>query len=60
LRLHDAIEVTSTFKQVKRPGSLDGGDPLSAPLYVFDPERQSYVPIDAALYERIGAGNFKV
>jgi fatty-acyl-CoA synthase len=58
LRLRGAIEVTSTFKHAKRELAQQGFDPAgtSDALYLDDPQRRAFVPLDAALYERIRNG----
>jgi fatty-acyl-CoA synthase len=59
LRLRDEIDVTATFKQLKRDTGPDGYDPAACPdaLYVNDPERCAYVRLDQETYARIRAGN---
>ena len=58
LRLRRVIAVTPTFKQLKGSAADHGYDPAtcSDPLYVLDPERRTYVTLDAAFYARIAAG----
>jgi fatty-acyl-CoA synthase len=58
LRLQKEIDLTPTFKPLKCRGGQDGYDPSTCPdrLYVNDPERAAYVPLDQRLYERIQAG----
>lgn len=58
LRIRPELEVTSTFKQVKVDLRKDGYDParVSDPLYVLPPHGREYVPLDAALYEKIQSG----
>jgi fatty-acyl-CoA synthase len=62
LRLREEIDVTATFKQLKRSSGPDSYDPATCPdgLYVNDPERRAYVPLDQALYERIRAGGMQL
>ena len=61
LRLRGEIETTATFKHRKNELARDGYDPaaIADPLYVHDPERRAYVPLDAALYRRISAGQVR-
>jgi fatty-acyl-CoA synthase len=58
LRLRTEIDLTPTFKPLKRGGGQDGYDPGACPdlLYVNDPERRAYVALDQRLYEHIRAG----
>jgi fatty-acyl-CoA synthase len=58
LRLRKEIDLTPTFKPLKRAIGPDAYDPSAFPdsLYLNDPERSAYVELDLALYERIRAG----
>jgi fatty-acyl-CoA synthase len=58
LRIRKQIDLTPTFKPLKRGGGQDGYDPSICPdrLYVNDPESGAYVALDQRLYERIRAG----
>jgi len=62
LRLKDRIEVTATFKHKKTELAREGFHPAAArdAIYFDDPERQAYVPLDDALYERIRAGKVRL
>ena len=62
LRLKDSIDTTATFKHRKNELARDGFNPTAVrdEIYFDDPQRQAYVPLDAALYERIGAGKFRL
>ena len=55
LRIQREIEVTATFKHKKSDLVREGYDPASATdaIYFNDPERQAFVRLDSALYERI-------
>jgi fatty-acyl-CoA synthase len=55
LRICAAIESTPTFKPRKTDLMGQGYDPniSSDPIYFNDPERQDFVPLDGALYDRI-------
>jgi fatty-acyl-CoA synthase len=59
LRLRCEIDVTATFKPLKRGSGPDGYDPGACldPLFVHDPQQQAYVVLDRALYARICAGH---
>jgi len=62
LRLKDCIDTTSTFKHKKIELARHGFDitVVRDRIYFDDPERQAYIPLDAALYERIGAGKLRL
>jgi fatty-acyl-CoA synthase len=62
LRITQSLEVTATFKQNKHELVRDGFDPARThdTIYFDDPERQAYVPLDAALYAQIGAGKVRI
>jgi fatty-acyl-CoA synthase len=55
LRVQTEIEVTATFKHKKSDLVREGYDPASTTdaIYFNDPERQAFVRLDSALYERI-------
>ncbi len=61
LRLQPQIVTTGTFKYRKIDLAADGFDPgaVADPLYFKDPEG-AYVPLDAALFARIKAGEVRV
>ena len=58
LRLLPAIEVTSTFKHRKAELMREGFDPsaVADPLYIADARAETYAPLDAARFARIGDG----
>ena len=58
LRILPEIEITGTFKHRKVDAVKEGFDPerVSDPLYFLDPEKRSYVRLDAATHERITSG----
>lgn len=58
LRMREQIEVTATFKPLKRGTGPEAYDPRSCPdaLYVNDPDARAYVPLDALRHARICAG----
>ena len=58
LRLAREIVTTETFKPKRRVYVEEGFDPklVQDPLYVFDRDQQSYVPLDANRYEAIRNG----
>jgi fatty-acyl-CoA synthase len=62
LRLVGALEVTETFKLKKQPLAADGWDAVrsSDPLFVEDRAAGAYVPLDAALGERIRTGALRL
>jgi fatty-acyl-CoA synthase len=61
LRLLRSIESTATFKPRKQNLLEYGFDPARSadPLYFDDPRVQTYVPIDAALFAAITAGDLR-
>ena len=62
LRLREEIDLTATFKPLKRGGGQDGYDPSTCPdqLYVNDAKRNAYVALDQRLYESIRAGRMSL
>jgi fatty-acyl-CoA synthase len=62
LRIVPSIELTGTFRLKKNELALQGYDParVSDPLYFDDRALESYVKVDAALYERIRAGSLRL
>ena len=58
LRIRSEMEVTGTFKYTKTDLARQGYDPSATAdvLYFNHPERQAFVRIDKALYDRIQAG----
>jgi fatty-acyl-CoA synthase len=62
LRLLDRIDVTATFKPNKTVLTREGFDRTMVrdALYVDDPQQGAYVPLDAALYERIDSGQMRL
>jgi fatty-acyl-CoA synthase len=62
LRLTANIAATSTFKHDKNQLAREGFDiaVVRDEIYFDDPERQAYVPLDAALYQRINAGTIRL
>jgi fatty-acyl-CoA synthase len=62
LRIRQDIDVTTTFKQKKIDLVKDGFDPGQTidPIYFSDPQRNSFVRLDAALFERINAGQIRL
>jgi fatty-acyl-CoA synthase len=61
LRVRREIEKTATFKPLKHDLVRAGFDPaLGDPVYVDDPERQAFVPLDATLYARIQTGHLRL
>lgn len=61
LRLCERIEITSTFKPRKQELVQDSYDPAATgdPIFVEDSARQSFVRLDAGLYERIQRNEFR-
>ena len=52
----------ATFKHKKTELAREGFDPTMTrdAIYFDDPQQQAYVPLDAALYERIEAGKMRL
>jgi fatty-acyl-CoA synthase len=62
VRLLRSLEATGTFKPRKQDLVQAGFDParITDPLYFDDPRAQRYVPVDAALYAAIAAGEIRI
>ena len=60
LRIRDEMEVTSTFKYTKIDLVRQGYDPAATAdaIYFDHPEREAFVRLDQALYDRIQAARF--
>jgi len=58
LRVRDALAVTATFKHAKSALVREGYDPVAIEdaLYFDDRERQAFIRLDEALYDRIHNG----
>jgi fatty-acyl-CoA synthase len=58
LRIRPELEVTGTFKHRKVDLAREGFDParVADPLWFLDPEAGTYVPLEAAVHERIVSG----
>ncbi len=61
VRLLAALETTGTFKPRKQELMADGFDPTKTrdPVYFEDPRAGAYVPLDAALFAQITAGQIR-
>jgi fatty-acyl-CoA synthase len=61
LRVRDELAVTATFKHAKSALVREGYDPVAIgdALYFNDRERQAFVRLDKALYERIQKGQLQ-
>jgi fatty-acyl-CoA synthase len=62
LRIRGEIEVTATFKQKKIDLVKQGFDPSNTKdsIYFNDPQTRAFTRLDAALYNRIQAGDVKL
>ena len=62
LRIVREIEVTTTFKQKKPALARAGFDPTTTTddIYFDDPECRAFVRVDAALFDRINGGAFRL
>ena len=62
IRLRHEIDLTPTFKPLKQGGGEESYDPNACPdrLYINDPDRRVYVPLDQRLYERLRAGDIRL
>jgi fatty-acyl-CoA synthase len=57
LRIRKDIEITTTFKHTKNALVRQGYEPVvDEVIYFHDPERQAFVRLDKALYDRIQTG----
>lgn len=62
LRVLPQMEITGTFKHRKVDLQKEGFDPsaISDPLFFFDDIAGVYVPLDAALYDKINSGGMRL
>jgi fatty-acyl-CoA synthase len=62
LRILNEIEITGTFKHRKVEATEEGFDParVTDPLYFLDAKAGAYIPLDAALYQRIQDGSVRI
>jgi fatty-acyl-CoA synthase len=62
LRMRHEMEVTGTFKYAKHALAAQGYDPAGTAdvIYVDDPRREAFVPLDQALYDRIQTGKSRL
>jgi fatty-acyl-CoA synthase len=62
LRIRQDGDVTTTFKQKKIDLVKEGFDPGHTvdPIYFNDPQRKAFVRVDAALFDRINAGEIRL
>ena len=62
LRMRDKIEATGTFKHAKHELQRQGFDPTATmdPIYFAEPESQTYLRLDAALYGHITSGTIRL
>ncbi len=62
IRLKRELDVTGTFKQRKVDLVKEGFDPSAVKdeIYFNDPQAGAYVPLDAAVYEKIQARAFRL
>jgi fatty-acyl-CoA synthase len=61
LRVRNDLAVTATFKHTKSALVREGYDPVAIDdaLYFNDRERQAFIPLDKALYDRIYNGQIQ-
>lgn len=62
VRIMPELQTTGTFKHKKADLQKEGFDPARVrdPLYFLDPQKNAYVPLDAALYETIARGETRL
>ncbi|MCP4905232.1 MAG: long-chain-acyl-CoA synthetase [bacterium] len=62
VRILSEMEITGTFKHRKVELVKEGFDPacLSDPIYYREPEKGTYVPLEAATFDRIVAGELRL
>jgi fatty-acyl-CoA synthase len=62
LRIRKNLDVTTTFKQKKMELVKQGFDPSLThdPLFFNDPAKRAFVPLDAALHERLLSGQIRL
>ena len=61
VRLCSVIDMTETFKPKKQSLAAEGFDPqtIADPLYVEDRAADTYIPLDHAIFRKIGRGEFR-
>ena len=61
LRVRNDLEVTATFKHTKSALLREGYDPAAVDdaIYINDRERQAFVRLDKALFDRIQSGHIR-
>ena len=62
VRIRDDVDMTGTFKYSKSDMAREAYDPaaIQDDLYFNHPEVQAFTRLDAALYERIQTGKFRL
>ena len=62
VRVSEQLDTTATFKLKKNELQEQGFDParVNEPLYLRHPQRDAYVPIDAALHAELASGALKL
>ena len=62
VRILPRMEITGTFKHRKVDLVREGFDPsrLSDPIYFLDPEKERYVRLDSATFDRISEGEMRL
>ena len=62
VRVRDTLEVTGTFKLKKTELAAEGFDPskIGDPIYFRDPQRDTYVPLTAEVYEALKSGRMRL
>ncbi|NNC36319.1 MAG: long-chain-acyl-CoA synthetase, partial [Hyphomonadaceae bacterium] len=61
LRITQETEITTTFKYKKTNLVKQGYDPDKVPddLYISDPQTETYIPLDKAIFQKIQKGEIK-
>jgi fatty-acyl-CoA synthase len=62
VRIRAELETTATFKHQKSELARQGYDPGATKdaIYFSDPQRQTHLPVDAPLFERIQTGSVRI
>ncbi|XP_012670370.2 very long-chain acyl-CoA synthetase-like [Clupea harengus] len=62
IRIQNSVEVTGTFKQMKKTLVEEGFNPtlITDPLFFLDDKEKSYIPMTKDIYKAVVSGNSKL